>query len=102
MNCSREMFPLRVCYAWTIWKAQGQTIRGKVVVDIGSREADHGLTYTAFSRCQRFSNIGIQGGFPYNRISTMIRSQKKLKERLKEEQRLNTLSRETIHMLRSL
>ena len=25
---SRSMIPLRLCYAWTIWKAQGQTASG--------------------------------------------------------------------------
>ena len=29
---SRTMLPLRLCYAWTIRKAQGQTLRCKVVV----------------------------------------------------------------------
>ena len=96
------MFPLRLCYAWTIWKAQGQSIRGKVVVDIEKQDAEHGLTYTAFSRSQRFSNIGIKGGFPYNRITNLIRSQKKLKDRAKEEERLNQYSISTISILRRL
>ena len=47
---SRTMLPIRLCYAWTIWKAQGQTLPGKVVLDLGKREVEHGLTYTAFSR----------------------------------------------------
>ena len=28
-SLSRTMLPLRLAWAWTIWKAQGQTIRGK-------------------------------------------------------------------------
>ena len=46
---SRTMFPLCLCYAWTIWKAQGQTIRGKVVVSLGEKEKEHCISYTAFS-----------------------------------------------------
>ena len=39
-------------YAWTIWKAQGQTIETKVVVVIGDKEREHRLTYTAFHKLQ--------------------------------------------------
>lgn len=45
---SRTMFPLHLCYAWTIWKGQGQTLRCKVVVDFGDSEKEHGLSYTVF------------------------------------------------------
>ena len=45
----QTMFPFCLCYAWTIWKAQGQTIQNKVVVSLGDKEKEHGLSYTAFS-----------------------------------------------------
>jgi len=46
---TRTMVPLRLCYAWTFWKAQGQTICSKVVASLGVREMEHGLTYRFFS-----------------------------------------------------
>ncbi len=77
---SRKMFPFRLlCYAWTIWKAQGQTIRGKVVVHLGKEEKEHGLTYTAFSRVTRFNDIGIADGFTAERLTSKIRKNKKVK-----------------------
>jgi len=56
---SRTMLPLQLCYAWTVCKVQGQTLRGKVVTSIGEKEVEHGLTYTVFSRVRRASNLGI-------------------------------------------
>ena len=34
-----------------------------MVVHLGKDEKKHGLTYTAFSRVTRFSDIGIAAGF---------------------------------------
>jgi len=35
---SRSMLPIRLCYAWTIWKAQGQTLKCKIVVNLGKQK----------------------------------------------------------------
>ena len=86
---SRTMIPLRLSYAWTIWKAQGQTIKTKVVVVIGNTEREHRLTYTAFSRVTRASDIGIDGGFPRNRLLEKVKKQRLMKERIKEEKRMD-------------
>ena len=86
---SRTMIPLWLSYAWTIWKAQGQTIKTKVVVVIGNTEKEHGLTYTAFSRVTRASDIGIDGGFPRNRLLEKVKKQRLMKERIKEEKRMD-------------
>jgi len=48
-NFSRKMFPLHLSWAWTIWKVQGQTLRGNIAIKLRNREREHGLTYTAFS-----------------------------------------------------
>ena len=32
---TRTMFPIQQCNAWTVWKAQGQTMPGKVVLSLG-------------------------------------------------------------------
>ena len=49
----RTMIPLRLAWAWTIHKAQGQTIKSKIVLNLGRKEMDHGLTYVAFSRAKK-------------------------------------------------
>ena len=92
---SRTMIPLKLCYAWTIWKCQGQTISSKVVVSLGKREREHGLTYTAFSRVRRATDIGIINGFPRDRLLTMIAKQAKMKPRIKEEKRLKKIAKTT-------
>ena len=74
----RTMVPLKLCYAWTIWKAQGQTIRGKVVVDLGKTEKEHGLSYTAFSRVTRFNDIGVIGGLSRDRLIGKVRNHSKM------------------------
>jgi hypothetical protein len=92
---SRTMLPLRLCYAWTVWKAQGQTFKCPVVADLSNVEKEHGLTYTAFSRVQRLKNFGIIGGLNRDRLCSKISSGAKLKRRLLEEDRLSRLELET-------
>ena len=94
------MIPLRLCYAWTIWKCQGQTISSKVVVSLGSKEREHGLTYTAFSRVRRASDIGIINGFPKDCLTVLVRWQAKMSARIKEGKRLLALARKTERQLR--
>ena len=95
------MIPLRMSYAWTIWKAQGQTITNKVVVSLGDTEKEHGLTYTAFSRVTKSCDIGIDGGFPRNRLLEKISQQKLMKSRIEEEKYLvRRATNRTIHQLR--
>ena len=86
---SCTMIPLRLSYAWTIWKAQGQTIKTKVVVVIGNTEREHGLTYAAFSRVTRASDIGIDGRFPRNRLLEKVKNRRLMKEIIKEEKRID-------------
>lgn len=82
---ARTMIPLRLSYAWTIWKSQGQTIRNKVVVHLGDKEKEHGLTYTAFSRVTRSSDIGIDDGFPCDRLIEKVQKQHLMSSRINEE-----------------
>ena len=69
---SRKMLPIRFSWALTIWKAQGQTIRTKIVLHLGKDEKEHGLTYTAFSRATPFSDVGIFDGFEASRFLIKI------------------------------
>jgi len=97
------MLPLRLAWAWTIWKVQGQTIDGKVVVlDLGRKEAEHGLSYVAFSRVRRFQDIGIKGGISKVRLTTLISQQQKLINRKREDKRLSSLETKTLETLNSL
>ena len=82
---SRTLIPLRLSYAWTIWKSQGQTIRNKVVVHLGDKEKEHGLTYTAFSCVTRSSDIGIDDGFPCDRLIEKVQKQHLMSSRINEK-----------------
>ena len=85
MASQHTMIPLQLTsYAWTIWKAQGQTIKSKIVVVIGNTERKDGLTYTAVSCVQRASDIGIDGRFPRNCLLEKVKKQHLMKERIKE------------------
>jgi ATP-dependent exoDNAse (exonuclease V) alpha subunit len=55
------MLPLQLAWAWTFWKAQGQTFRNKIIMNLSNKEKENGLTYTGFSRATKLSNIGIIG-----------------------------------------
>ena len=92
---SRIMLPLKLSFAWTMWRVQGQTIRSKVVLHLGKTEKEHGLTYTGFSRATKFQNIGIAGGLPLSRLTTKIANQSKMKRRIKEEKKLAKLAAQT-------
>ena len=83
------MLPIRLAWAWTIWKAQGQeTYKGKIIIKLGSTERTHGLTYVAFSRSQRLSDIAITGGVYIDRLTTAISRKPSLQARLREDDRL--------------
>ena len=94
------MFPLRLSWAWTIWKAQGQTIKGKMVMDLSKYEKECGLTYVAFSRVTRLKDVGIIGGLTYERFSYKIRNKEKMGIRNAEMHRLGAAVDATIMRLR--
>ena len=82
---SRTMLPLKLYWAWTGWKVQGMTIRGKIVAYLGKKEAEHGITYVMLSRVQKFSDIGIKDGISKSRLCKTIQKQGKIKRQLNEE-----------------
>ena len=92
---SRTMLPMKLSWALTVWKAQGQTIRSKIVLHLGDKETEHGLTYTAFSRATRFSDVGVYGGVEIARFTQKIPNHSKMEPRLKEERRYDALIKET-------
>lgn len=85
------MIPLRLSWAWTIWKAQGQSMRGAVAVHLGDKEMTEGLMYTAITRVIRAVDLGFADGITMDRIGNAISSSRHLKLRLKEEERLDEL-----------
>ena len=99
---SRTMLPLRLCYAWTIWKAQGQTLRCKVVADLCDREKEHGLSYTVFSRITKPQDLMIKGGVTCARLCLKIRSNNKMEPRMREERRLDRLVQRTLVDMRTI
>ena len=86
---------VRLSWALTIRKAQGQTIRTKIILHLGKDEEEHGLTYTAFSRVTRFSDVGIFDGFEAPRFLIKIHMHKKMGLRLAKEKRYKVMETET-------
>lgn len=84
----RTNIPLRLAYALTIHKAQGQTL-SKVVIDLGNLERTLGLTYVAFSRIRHFNDFLVKP-FSLERLQKLSLS-KSLQPRLNEEARLNKI-----------
>ena len=71
------MLPLTTAWAFTIWKSRGQTFFGKVVLNLGEHEKEHGLSYVAFSCATRFSDIGLKDGITETCLILKIRNQAK-------------------------
>ena len=85
------MLPLRLCWACTICKAQGQTIEDKVSLYLCRGEKEHGLSYIALSRVTRFSDIDLYKGIPYNHICKSIVDHKRMILRINAERRFINL-----------
>ena len=86
---SRQQLPLRLSYAMTIHKSQGQTM-AKAVIDIGSREMSAGCTFVALSRLKTLSGLLIQP-MSFERLKS-IGKLKRMHQRISEEQRLKQLN----------
>ncbi|XP_034250933.1 ATP-dependent DNA helicase PIF7-like [Thrips palmi] len=64
--CSRNQFPLMVCYACTIHKSQGLTL-DQAVIDIGPSEFSLGVSYVGISRVKTLDGI-LLNPFPLERL----------------------------------
>ena len=53
----RFQFPLRLAYSLTMNKSQGQTISGRMLLDLTQPSFTHGHLYVALSRITAFYNI---------------------------------------------
>ena len=85
---SRQQIPLRLSYAMTIHKSQGQTMT-KAVVDIGDKEMAAGCTFVALSRLKTLSGLSIQP-MTFERLQA-ISKLKRMQQRIWEEERLKTM-----------
>ena len=86
---SRQQLPLRLSYAMTIHKSQGQTM-DKAVIDIGNKEMAAGCTFVALSRLKTLSGLLIQP-MTFERLQS-IGKLKRMQQRITEEERLNSLA----------
>ena len=82
---------MKLSWVLAVWKAQGQTIRSKIVLHLRDKETEHGLTYTAFSRATKFCDVGVYGGVEIAWFTQKIPNHSKLEPRLKEERRYDSL-----------
>ena len=55
---TRRQFPVRLAYALTINKSQGQSVK-YVGIDLRTPVFSHGQLYVALSRCTSFDRISI-------------------------------------------
>ena len=89
---SRQQLPLRLRYAMTIHKSQGQTLP-QVVVDVGKAERAAGSSFVAISRVPSLQNLVLQP-MSFQRLQAIGKS-KQLQERLREEERSRNLAEVT-------
>ena len=89
---SQQQIPLRLRYAMTIHKSQGQTLP-KVVVDLGKGEKVAGCTFVATSRVRSINDIVFEP-MTFDRLRAIGRN-KNMQKRIEEEQRLMFLSEQT-------
>ena len=85
----RTQLPLRLCWAMTMHKSQGQTL-DKVVIDLGPKEACTGLTFVCLSRAKRLVDLMVEP-MSFDRIGNLGNSST-MKARLQEEVRLVELA----------
>ena len=63
---TRTQLPLKLCWALTIHKSQGQTL-DKAVIDLDKREACTGLTFVCLSRAKQIDDLLVTA-MPFDRI----------------------------------
>ena len=92
-HMSRQQVPLRLRYAMTTHKSQGQTLT-KAVFDLGKAEKVAGCTFVATSRVRSIYDIVFEL-MTFDRVKAIGRN-KNLPKRLEAEQRLTALADKTV------
>ena len=86
---SRQQIPLKLAWAITIHKSQGQTL-SKAVIDIGEKEFASGITFVAFSRMKKIKDCLIIS-YEKSRYRNIGKASR-LTQRKAEERRLKDLN----------
>ena len=92
IGASRKQFPIRLAYAITTHKTQGDTLT-KGIINVGKIEKNLGTTFVQFSRFKKITDF-VCYPFPYSRL-TKIALCKALPSRNAEEANLDKLTLET-------
>ena len=92
ITLTRTQLPLKLCWALTMHKSQGQTL-DKAVIDLGKREACTGLTFVCLSRAKRIDDLLVTA-MPFDRIGRLGQSAV-LQARRVEDVRLRRLAVQT-------
>ncbi len=95
----RKQFPLRLAYALTTHKTQGETL-DKGVIDLGKNERSLGSIFVQFSRFKKLTDFIVKP-FSFERLSK-IGASKSLPTRLEEEKRLGKLFQKTKEIYQNL
>ena len=72
----RTQLPLRLCWAITLHKSQGQTL-DKAVIDLGPKEACTGLSFVCLGRANRLVDL-IAEPMSFDRIGNLGNCRKRL------------------------
>ena len=88
----RTQLPLRLCWAITMHKSQGQTLE-KAVIDLGPKEACTGLTFVCLSRAKRIADLIVEP-MSFDGIGKLGNSAM-MRARLQKEVRLLELAEST-------
>ncbi|KAE8739289.1 hypothetical protein FOCC_FOCC015212, partial [Frankliniella occidentalis] len=91
--CSREQVPLRLAWGSTVHSAQGLTL-DRVVVNVGKREFQSGLSYVAMTRGKTWDTLLIDPPFVRARLST-LHTAPSLKRRLTAIQKIVNMAQRT-------
>ena len=90
-TCNHHL-QLRLCWAITMHKSQGQTL-DKAVIDLGPKESCTGLTFVCLCRAKRLMDLMVEP-MSLDRIGNLGNSST-MKARLQEEVRLVELAQST-------
>jgi ATP-dependent DNA helicase PIF1 len=91
---TRQQMPIKLGYAITVHKSQGQTL-DKGVIDLTDIERNLGSSYVQLTRFKNISSFLIMP-FSFSRITKQIKNSKALKPRMEEEKRLKHLANQTL------
>ena len=91
---TRAQLPLKLCWALTMHKSQGQTL-SMAVIYLGKREACTGLTFVCPSGAKRIVDLIVEP-MPFDRLNKLGQSPVP-RARLDEEVRLRLLADQTLN-----